>query len=352
MYCFLQYLLDVKLIKVNACKSYMSQSLFSFIINIIASYIRSRGIQQKIYRVLVQSAYYSSAMKVRFSLLLCHQYYCVLQRVQMRDILRLSVVNTLFFSNAIPISFAPSSPSLFPSIKNSNKTIKGYTEIQCSQFMVLLQSQSDFFCPFISNFVSFYKSSNTTKQKRYTKAQRSQSIVLLQRKSNFFRPFISNIIFSYKIAIGITKVLPRSSVVSTQLLCNANPISFTPSWPILFPPKNQQISYQGLTQSMRYYCAMLIQFPLPLYLQHYYSLCTVTMMTDKNTKAQRTQHIIFIQCQSNFLYTFISNIIARYQGYKECQTATYRGLEWLKYGSSVMQIQFPLFLYNQCYFPL
>eukprot|EP01022_Parablepharisma_sp_SALTPOND_P017441 TRINITY_DN2782_c0_g1_i3.p1 TRINITY_DN2782_c0_g1~~TRINITY_DN2782_c0_g1_i3.p1 ORF type:complete len:290 (+),score=-39.29 TRINITY_DN2782_c0_g1_i3:112-870(+) len=144
--------------------------------------------------------------------------------------------------------------------------------------------------------------------KKYTDRQRSQCFIFLQGKSDFFYSFISNDIASYQ----------------------GQPIMST---------------YQAAAYLACYYFSMLVQFPLLLHRQYYFHLQTVAIdipeffnvsrltksqpsfscsrtpfkkNTLRHTEIQRSQRFIFLQGKSDFLYSFISNIIIPYKGQRQC----------------------------------
>eukprot|EP01022_Parablepharisma_sp_SALTPOND_P034290 TRINITY_DN911_c1_g4_i1.p1 TRINITY_DN911_c1_g4~~TRINITY_DN911_c1_g4_i1.p1 ORF type:complete len:295 (+),score=-36.79 TRINITY_DN911_c1_g4_i1:40-924(+) len=233
----------------------------------------------------MQSTHCSSAMQIRFLFLLYHQSYFPLQiTVLIKDVLSSSVLSIRFFCNANPISYAPLSPILlFP--MSINDTVK-HTKAQFSQRIILLQCKSDFFCSFTANFISSY-----------------------ERQNSYHR----------------NKHIPRYSVVSVLFFCNASPIIFAPSSPMSFPPINYNNNlnpntYRGTAQSMHYYFATQVQFPLLLRIQPYLLLFIVVFLYSKRrTEMQRSQCIILLQCKSNFLYSLIFNLALPQKKFEQCQ---------------------------------
>eukprot|EP01022_Parablepharisma_sp_SALTPOND_P012077 TRINITY_DN1542_c0_g1_i4.p1 TRINITY_DN1542_c0_g1~~TRINITY_DN1542_c0_g1_i4.p1 ORF type:complete len:281 (+),score=-41.36 TRINITY_DN1542_c0_g1_i4:848-1690(+) len=243
------------------------------------------------------------------------------EQYQAKDILRSSVVSVSFFCNASPISFAPSSPIMFSPLKNKNLIQQKHTEIQHSQYIILLQCKSNFpsllrvryncglqivlnkrytqiqrsqcvillqyrpnfFGSFIAELIAPYKQ----QQEYQTKVQGSQCIILLQPKSNFLCSFISNIIGTYEHSKQYqAENIPRPRLVSALFFCNASPISFAPSLPTLFSSmdsskSSEQMIYRCSAQSAYYSSAMQVQFPLLLHFQHYFPLWIVAKVPNK-----------------------------------------------------------------------
>eukprot|EP01022_Parablepharisma_sp_SALTPOND_P012460 TRINITY_DN1601_c0_g1_i5.p1 TRINITY_DN1601_c0_g1~~TRINITY_DN1601_c0_g1_i5.p1 ORF type:complete len:305 (-),score=-60.35 TRINITY_DN1601_c0_g1_i5:85-999(-) len=194
---------------------------------------------------------------------------------------------------------------------------KGYTEIQRSQSLILLQCKSKFLCYFVSKVISSYEAQQYFKQ-CHTEVQRSQCLILLQCNSKFLCPFISNIIVSYKEQQQFKQLYTevQRSQCLILLQCKSNFFrSFT--FNIISPYQGQQLratrTYRDLAQSLSYFCAMQILFLLLLRLQYYCTLQRVAMIYSKiRTEVQRNECLILLQCESNFFCSLASKIIPLY----------------------------------------
>eukprot|EP01022_Parablepharisma_sp_SALTPOND_P018319 TRINITY_DN2986_c2_g1_i4.p1 TRINITY_DN2986_c2_g1~~TRINITY_DN2986_c2_g1_i4.p1 ORF type:complete len:266 (+),score=-36.98 TRINITY_DN2986_c2_g1_i4:591-1388(+) len=198
------------------------------------------------------------------------------------NILRDRVVSARFFCNASSISFAPLPPILL--LSNNSIKLLTYRDLEQSmnsssvsrvQFPLLLhlqycqmllngshtKRQSTVSCiesaPFLLNVKNIERNDHCNTmvhnfQYGHFKAQCcvpqvyrspdspgedfnvtyvSQCMVLLQSKSDSLCSFIPNYIFLYQQYHNIS--IPRSRIVNEWFFCNASPISFAPSSPIL-----------------------------------------------------------------------------------------------------------------------
>eukprot|EP01022_Parablepharisma_sp_SALTPOND_P013489 TRINITY_DN1808_c0_g1_i2.p1 TRINITY_DN1808_c0_g1~~TRINITY_DN1808_c0_g1_i2.p1 ORF type:complete len:271 (-),score=-45.85 TRINITY_DN1808_c0_g1_i2:64-876(-) len=93
--------------------------------------------------------------------------------------------------------------------------------------------------------------------------------------------------------------LPRFRIVSALFLYNARPISFAPSLPILLDPmKSSNNVYQGLAQSVSYFCVMQVLFPLLLCSQYYSLLQRQQQYQSKSIPRFITVSASFLQSAS------------------------------------------------------
>eukprot|EP01022_Parablepharisma_sp_SALTPOND_P000735 TRINITY_DN1048_c0_g1_i7.p1 TRINITY_DN1048_c0_g1~~TRINITY_DN1048_c0_g1_i7.p1 ORF type:complete len:280 (+),score=-66.60 TRINITY_DN1048_c0_g1_i7:68-841(+) len=230
------YCKSLALLILNTCRSCMLQSFFSFIISFIAFYKNTNNIctkSQRSPRVFLLQCKLNFLCQFISNIIVPYEEQ---QQCQVKYVQRFNVTNALFFCNASPISFAPSSLII---LHPMNTAQKAHTEIQHSQHAILLQRKSNFLCSLIVDLIAPYQQ----QQQSHTEIQRSQRIILLQCRSNLLYPSISKIIPSYE----------HSNSIKQQL-------------------------YQCSAQSMCYSSATQVQFPLFLHAQYCSLLWPITIV--------------------------------------------------------------------------